>query len=67
MERFVFRPINLADIAATLGIGAAALRLTSNADGAVEVDTPNLTASKRSALRSLFTARGYVEDITGGS
>ena len=67
MERFVFRPINLVDIASTLGIDAAGLRLTSNADGVVEVDTPNLTAAKRSALRSLFTTRGYVEDTTGGN
>ena len=67
MERFIFRPFNLSDIAAAVGTDATELRLTENEDGVVEVDTPNLTAAKRSALRSLFTSRGFVEDATMGS
>ncbi len=62
MERFVFRPINLADIAAALGENTTGLRLTSSENGVIAIDTPNLTAAKRTALRNLFTGRGYVED-----
>ena len=64
MERFVFGPINLADIAAAVGKDAIELRLTTEADGTVTFDTPDLTAAERAALRALFTNRGYVEDPT---
>lgn len=64
MERFTFRPINLADIAETVGENTIDLRLTTSVDGVVAIDTPNLTVAERAALRSLFTNRGYVEDPT---
>ena len=67
MERFVFRPLTLADIALAIDKDATELRLTANADGVMELDTPNLTAAMRSQLRSLFSATGYVEDLTAGS
>ena len=64
MERFVFRPINLADIASTVGKDATELRLTTEDGGVVAVDAPDLTVAERAALRFLFTNRGYVEDPT---
>lgn len=65
MEHFVFRPINLADIAAAVGKSTTDMRLTTTGPdgiGVVAVDTPDLTLGQRAALRSLFTNRGYVED-----
>lgn len=62
MERFAFRPMTLADIAAAIGEQQTGLRLTTNEDGSIEVETPTLTAAKRSQLRALFTGRGFVED-----
>ena len=62
MERFTFRSMNLADIAAAVGKPATAMRLTTNADGSIEIETPDLTAAKRSQLLELFTSRGFVED-----
>ena len=73
MEHFVFRPINLADIAAAVRKNTTELRLTTGPDGpdgpsgeggVVAVDTPDLTVAERAALRALFTNRGYVEDPT---
>lgn len=61
MERFTFRPMTLADIAAVVGKPSTDLRLIENEDGTVEVETPTLTAAKRSQLRALFTNRGFVE------
>lgn len=57
MERFVFRPLNVADIAAALGKNTTDLRLTTGG-GVVAVDAPDLTLAERAALRSLFTNRG---------
>ncbi len=64
MERFTFRPLTLSDIAAVVGKPSIDLRLIENEDGTVEIETPTLTATKRSQLRVLFTNRGFVE-ITG--
>ena len=62
MERFKYRPINLSDIATAVGQNPLDMRLTENADGTIEIETPDLTATKRSQLRALFTSRGFVED-----
>ena len=62
MQRFVFRPINIADISSAVGKSTTDLRLTTTSGGVVAVDTPDLTIAERAALRSLFTKRGYVED-----
>lgn len=62
MERFIFRPVNLTDIATAVGKNSVEIRLTSNPDGTVEIETPTLTETKRSALRALFTSRGLVEE-----
>lgn len=62
MERFTFRPISLEDIAATIGKKSEKLTITEHNDGTIEVHTPNLTATKRTQLRNLFTNRGFLED-----
>ncbi len=61
MERFLFRPINLADIASATGKNTTDLRVTIT-DGFFAVDAPDLTVAEQAALRALFTSRGYVED-----
>ena len=63
MERFVFRPFRVADIAAAVGKNTTDLRRTTGG-GVVAVDTSDLTVVERAALRSLFSNRGYVEDPT---
>ncbi len=62
MERFIFRPITPVDIAATVGKKATDIHLTQDQNGTIEIETPNLTAAKRTQLRALFTTRGLVED-----
>jgi len=61
MERFTFHPITLADIATALGLSSVDLRLTTNEDGSMEIETPNLPTAKKVKLRLLFTNRGFVE------
>lgn len=62
MEHLVFRPINLADIAALVGKDARNMKLTTHGNGVMEIDVPNLSAGNRSKLRALFTSKGFVED-----
>ena len=60
MERFTFRTPTLPDIAAAIGKPSTDLRLIENENGTIEIETPNLTATKRNQLRALFTSRGLV-------
>ena len=66
MERFIFRTIQLSDVAGAIAIPAIDLTLTSNPVGSIEIDTPNQNAAQRLALRNIFT-KAYVEDTTAGS
>ena len=66
MERFSFRHITLTDIANTIGKKSSDMSLTEHEDGTIEIHTPNLTPAKRTALRSLFIDRGYLEDPAVG-
>ncbi len=61
MPTFIFRPINVADIASAVGKSTIQVTLGTNPQGVITVTVPTLTAGQRTALKGLFTARGYVE------
>ncbi len=62
MEKFSFRRIRPVDIAAAIGKLPHEVRLTEYPDGSYTVEVPDLTATQRVALKSLFTGRGFIED-----
>ena len=59
---FIFRQINLADIASAAGLSTIQVTLTTHPDGVITVTVPTLTPGQKTTLINLFTARGYVED-----
>ncbi len=61
MEKFVFRRIRPVDIAAAIGKPSGQVRLTEYPDGSYTVEVPDLTATERVALKSLFTGHGFIE------
>lgn len=63
MENFSFRPKSVKEIASTVAKSAASVTVTNHPDGQVDVETPDLTAAQRTALKNLFTVLGLVEVV----
>ena len=65
METFSFRPKSLEEIASVIAKSSEKIKVTRYQDGQVDIETPNLTAGQRTALRDIFSALGLVEGLSG--
>ena len=61
-ERFIFRRVNMTDIAEAIGQPTTEIRRFDLENNRVVIDTPDLIPPERMALRALFENQGFIED-----